>query len=113
MILLDLFDMILLNKGEVFTDHLRNVFAFQVPRMGEELDPSEAHKLSRSHMLAQDSIQADQALQPSLVIIRVVDGNACVSLPDEKCLRYCLALLATHGTLAPPCHHALQLEEGP
>ena len=56
MVLSDCFDAILLNKGEIFSHHLRNIFCFLVSSMSKELDPSEADKLSCSNMLSKDPV---------------------------------------------------------
>ena len=106
-VLSDVFDAILLDKGEVLSDHLRNIFRFLVSSMRKKLDPREADKLSCSNMLAKYPVQSHESLYSCLVVIGVINWYSCVSLPDEECLGNCPALLPAHGTLAPPRRHAL------
>lgn len=57
------------------------------------------------------TINVDECLNPHLIIIRVVEWDARIPLPDEKRLRYFRTTLPPKKILSAFFHHMMQLQQ--
>lgn len=87
----------LFDKGSILLRHFRQVLRSLYFVMCLHLYSREAHQQCRSSMLVQDPIDVKKALCSDLVIVCVVDRDACVSLPDQQSLGDTSTLLLAHG----------------
>ena len=96
-------DPLLLNEVCIILQHFCYVFFFAMLFMCIELYSCQADQLGGPNMPRKYAIYPEQSLAPDLIIICIVDWDACVALPNKEGLGDFLARLATHRILPTFC----------